>query len=561
MVTQDKSRGTVAPLKAILYRYLAVSRVTIILVISTVIVMSAAAVFAPYIFSRYIDILAEKDNIKPAVIGFLFYAALMGVGLALHQIVQYLSLISSETLGYIAGEAFFDRLLKKTIDFFINNNAAEVQSAQMRGAQALTILSQLILVVFIPGLTQIIFAIIIMGAVIDPEIMIFVVIYGIFFVGLTFFMNRNTRKYLEAAASAAQAHAKFVGNAVLGMEALRYFGVTKWMSERFAQSARSVLETWKKFSVIRMKFAILFGLGLTIQFSATFLFLVPRLSGGTITIGDIVLFNMLLLQLNQPFEMIGTAIDDMVRARAQFRPYAQMWAAPEETIGRIRLQPSKSKGVLEFKDVEFFYAEGGGVSNVSFVAKRGCVTFIVGESGAGKSTVLKLALKTLEPQKGEVLLDEVDLHQVERDDWYGTIGVVPQDSLLLNDTLHANIVLGRPYEEVRLHSAARKAAIYDRIKSMPMGFNTVVGERGLKLSGGEQQRIAIARALYMEPKFLFLDEVSSALDEATEKAIMDHIRRVAGEVTVIAVTHRRQLINASDNVVVLPGPGITLTPK
>lgn len=179
----------------------------------------------------------------------------------------------------------------------------------------------------------------------------------------------------------------------------------------------------------------------------------------------------------------------------------------------------------------------------------GAITFIIGETGSGKSTVLRLALKTVEPSKGQIRVDGVDLFEVNRRDWYASVGIVPQEVMLLNDTLAANIALGRPIDQQRLRVAAAKAAILNRIEEFPDGFSTIVGERGLKLSGGERQRIAIARALYGEPKFLLLDEASSALDEATEAAIMDHIRRVAGEVTVLAITHRKCTIRQTDNVI------------
>lgn len=165
--------------------------------------------------------------------------------------------------------------------------------------------------------------------------------------------------------------------------------------------------------------------------------------------------------------------------------------------------------------------------------------------------MFRLALKSLAPVTGRITADGVDLRKINRADWYAAIGVVPQEVMLLNDTLTTNIVLGRPLDGDRLRSAAARAAILERIEAMPLGFDTVVGERGLKLSGGERQRIAIARALYADPKILFLDEASSALDDATEREIMDQIRRIAGDVTVLAITHRKGTIRAGDHVVAL----------
>ncbi|WP_234844156.1 ATP-binding cassette domain-containing protein [Sinorhizobium meliloti] len=147
------------------------------------------------------------------------------------------------------------------------------------------------------------------------------------------------------------------------------------------------------------------------------------------------------------------------------------------------------------------------------------------------------------------MADETDLARITSDDWFAHVGVVPQDVALLNDTLSVNIVLGRPFDLHRLHKAAMQASILSRIEAMPEGFETVVGERGLKLSGGERQRVAIARALYGEPAILILDEASSALDDDTERQIMDGLRDLADDLTILAVTHRVSSIRPGDQIV------------
>jgi ABC-type multidrug transport system fused ATPase/permease subunit len=202
-----------------------------------------------------------------------------------------------------------------------------------------------------------------------------------------------------------------------------------------------------------------------------------------------------------------------------------------------------------FEDVGYAYGNGRGVKDIRFTAERGAITFLVGETGSGKSTIFKLALKSVEPDQGRILVDGLDLATIDRADWYGAVAVVPQDVVLLNESLSDNILLGRPRDETRLRRAAEKAAILPFIEALPEDFETKVGERGLKLSGGERQRIAIARALYGDPAVLFLDEASSALDEATERDIMDHIRLLARDVTVVAITHRRSVIAATDSVI------------
>ncbi len=209
---------------------------------------------------------------------------------------------------------------------------------------------------------------------------------------------------------------------------------------------------------------------------------------------------------------------------------------------------SITAGKLAFVDVAFHYENGRGVEHVSFTATRGQMTFLVGETGCGKSTLFKLALKSLEPDVGQIFVDGTDLRDIAQAQWFSNIGVVPQDIMLLNDTIRTNLILARSLDENRLRDSTRKAAVLDFIESLPQGFDTVVGERGLKLSGGERQRIAIARALYAQPKFLFFDEASSSLDEETEKDIMLNVRKLVDEVTVIAITHRKQIIESTDQV-------------
>jgi ATP-binding cassette subfamily B protein len=540
------------PLRQILGDFWGSSYGTLVLVVITVIASSAASVSAPYLFSRLINQLSAGGWERTIAIGVTAYAVLIGLALALQHIVQFLSYMSAEKLGLVARTRFFKRLIRKSIHFFVEHNPAEIQATQMAGGQALAILMQVGLMTFLPGGAQLIITLAVLGGTINPLLVLMVILYGAVFVALTNFVTRSTRPDLEDAITAIQENAKFVGNAIGAMETLRYFGSAQWMSERFAESADRSFTSWRRYSMKRMGYAGVYGIALTFEFAVTFAFLIPRYQEGLLTVGDIVLFNALLLQLNQPFEMIGRAIDDVNRSYSSFLPFARMWAAPEEPTVTQHANFTPRKGTLEFNDVGFSYDNGRSIEKISFTAERGKITFIVGETGSGKSTIFKLTLNSLRPTTGEIRIDDVNLADIDRSDWYAAIGVVPQDIVLLNDTLRTNIVLGRVFSEPRLRSACSKAAILERIEEMAEGFDTVVGERGMKLSGGERQRIAIARAIYAEPKVLFLDEASSALDEATEREIMDHIRKIVDEVTVLAITHRKIAIRPTDVVIELP---------
>ncbi len=540
------------PLGYIYSRYFRQSWGLLILVAFIVLTSAIAGVAAPYVFSRMIDTMQADSWGETIIWGFVAYAILFGLSSALSGMVNYMAMMSAENLNYIAGVSFFQRLLKKQVSFFIEHNPAEIQQAKSRGQNAIYTLVQLGIIVLIPGLVQILASLGVLGATINMEIVAIVIVYGLAFVAFTYFSNKWTRPYLDAAIKADQTSSKFVGNSINAMETLRYFGGDEWISRKFEENATEVLTSWTKFGMRQIAYTAVFGAALALQFAITFAVLVPRYRAGELSVGDIVLFNALLLQLNRPFQMIGTAIQDLMRSYSRFVPFAKMWAAPEEPDAppdsdRLRLKA----GLIRFEDVGFAYRDETTVEHVSFTAERGRINFLTGPTGSGKTTLFKLALKSLEAKSGRIMVDDTDLAAIARADWYSVIGVVPQEIMLLNDTLEANIVLGREHDESRLRRAAERASILRFIDGLAEGFQTTVGERGLKLSGGERQRVAIARALYADPEILFLDEASSALDERTEAEIMGELRRLAGETTIIAITHRRTVISAGDNIIEL----------
>nr|WP_255626312.1 ABC transporter ATP-binding protein [Xanthomonas sp. NCPPB 1067] len=541
-----------SPVAEIVLAYLRSERWALARVVAVVLVASVATVAAPYLFSRLIDRLPQAG--APALAwAFVAYAGLLGLGSALQQTVQYLSFMRSENLGFIASTRYFAAILRKTSAFFVEHNPAEIQAAGEKGRSGLKILVQLALVAFIPGVMQILLSLLTLGALIDLQLVIVVATYGAAAIGLSTLATRRARVHLEAATAAGQANARFVGNAMNAMETLRQFGSHAWMTQRFEQRAQVVRDSWRAYVLQRLGYIAMLGAGLAIQFSITFVLLLPRYQAGAISIGDLVLFNLLLLQLNTPFEALARAIDDVARARAMLVPLVALWNAPEESRVHHASRLVPGAGRIVFDRVSHHYDNGRGVADVSFCAERGGITFVTGETGAGKSTLFKLALKSLEPESGRILVDGTDIAGIDRADWHALVAHVPQDVVLLNETLADNILLGRARDDARLRAAAAKAAILPLLDALPQGLETVVGERGLKLSGGERQRIAIARALYGDPAILLLDEASSALDETTQREVMAHVRMLAHEVTVLAITHRQTGIASTDRVITLPG--------
>jgi ABC-type multidrug transport system fused ATPase/permease subunit len=546
-----KTSASNSPVAEILVAYWRSDWRALLSVAAIVLLSSASSIAAPYLFSRLIDRLPKEAFALDLAWAFVAYAALVGFASALLRIVQFLSVITAENLGFIASTQFFNRILKKRAEFFVAHNPAEIQNAATQGRGALVTFVQIGLIVLVPSALQIALTLLTLGALLNLQVVATVVAYGCVAIGLAVIVSRRSKGSLSAAMTAAQDNARFVGNAMNAMETLRHLGSHHWMSQRFTEKARNVRDHWHAYMLRGIAMSVMLGLSLAAQFAINFLLLLPNYQAGALTIGDLVLFNTLLLQLNHPFEMIANTLDNFARARAQLVPLTAMWQAPEEDESPHSTRFAPQDGRILFESVGFAYGNGRGISDVSFTARRGAITFIVGDTGAGKSTIFKLALKSIEPQQGRILVDDIDFASISRADWYRAVAVVPQDVVLLNESLADNILLGRPRDDTRLRDVAAKAAILSFIEALPAGFDTNVGERGLKLSGGERQRIAIARALYGNPSALFLDEASSALDDGTERDIMSHVRALSADVTVLAITHRRSVIAPTDTVVEL----------
>ncbi|QIC71753.1 ATP-binding cassette domain-containing protein [Acinetobacter indicus] len=540
-----------------------ISKIYIVIIVFSIVASSMLLVLGPYIFSNIIDSYNGSEEsliVKNIFIGFLLYSILIGLSLIFKNTINYLSIVISQNVNYIAATSFFKNIIKKRSIFFIKHNPTEIQAIQNQGSQAVDILVQLMLMMIIPGIVQIVFSTALLGSKIDSIIVLTVSIYGLFFITFSYYSNKWTSKYLNNTVQEGQKNAQLVGNSIAMIEVLQLFNSTKWINNKFESRSKLILDNWKHFALNRVKYTLLFGLALTLQFIITFYILIPKLDNGEISIGDIVLFNTLLLQLNYPFEMIGISIERIIQSYNEFKPFSKMWNEDNKVSKENVVKNSNSSELdinnpdlnkLEFKNVSYKYGNGRGISNLSFSTQKGSITFLSGKSGSGKSTIFKLVLKQISPQSGNIFINNINLNTIKDEFWYSNIGVVPQEIMLLNDSIEANIVLGREYDYEKLVIAAKKASIFNKINELPEKFKTNIGERGLTLSGGERQRISIARALYESPLFLLLDEASSSLDEDTEADIMDNLRKISNETNIIAITHNLNLINSQDNVVKL----------
>ena len=343
-------------------------------------------------------------------------------------------------------------------------------------------------------------------------------------------------------------------DSLINYETVKYFGNEAWEARRYDQN----LARWEEAAVkSQTSLALLNGIqSLIIGVGAVALMLraTAGVSAGRLTVGDLVLINALLLQLYMPLNFLGVVYREIKQSLADMDRLFRLLTVETEIRDDPDARPLRVEGgVVRFEAVDFFYDERRAILHqVDFEIPAGHKVAVVGSSGAGKSTLSRLLFRFYDVQQGRILIDGQDIRQVTQQSLRAAIGIVPQDTVLFNDTIYANIAYGRPgatREEVL--RCAQAAHIHAFIESLPEGYETQVGERGLKLSGGEKQRVAIARTLLKAPRILVFDEATSALDSHFEREIQEELSSMARHHTTLVIAHRLSTIVDADQILVM----------
>lgn len=343
-------------------------------------------------------------------------------------------------------------------------------------------------------------------------------------------------------------------DSLINYEAVKYFNAEKREVERYD----SVMKRYEDASVKAITSLSMTNSANTVVFTvglgAAMIMCALEVKAGTKTIGDFVLINAMMLQLYQPLYFVGLAYREIKQAATDIEAMWSVLAKDPEIRDRAGARPLQvASGVVQFDNVVFAYApERKILKGVSFEVPSGKSLAIVGSSGSGKSTIARLLFRLYNVTSGRILIDGQDIGEVTQISLRTAIGIVPQDTVLFNDTLRYNIRYGLwPATDAEVEDATRLAQLDGLIRAAPEGYETEVGERGLKLSGGEKQRVAIARTILKNPHILVLDEATSALDTRTEKEIQNALERVSRNRTTLIIAHRLSTVVGADEIIVL----------
>ncbi|MDI1261768.1 MAG: ABC transporter ATP-binding protein/permease [bacterium] len=449
-------------------------------------------------------------------------------------------------LAYIT----FVHMHELSLRFHLERKTGGLTRVLERGRSGIEVIVRMVILQLIPTIVEVALLSAVLLWQFDWRYVVAVLITVVVFMGFTYVA---TEWRIEMNDSDTEANTKAI-DSLLNYETVKYFSAEEREAARYDRSMerfeQASVKTYTSLAVLNTGQAVIFTAGLT----ATMLMCVSGIRNGTHTVGDFVMINAMMIQLYQPLNFMGMVYREIKQAIIDIEKMFEVLSRNPEVKDLPGSAPLVvSTGNVRFDDVRFAYdPERPILRGLSFEVPAGKTVAIVGPSGAGKSTISRLLFRLYDVSGGRILIDGQDIKEVTQASLRASIGMVPQDTVLFNDTIRYNIRYGRwDASDAEVEEAARLAQIDSFIKMSPKGYETQVGERGLKLSGGEKQRVAIARTVLKAPPILVLDEATSALDSHTEHEIQESLERVSRGRTSLVIAHRLSTIVGADEIIVL----------
>ena len=535
-------------------------RLRIALAMGLVLAAKGVTLALPFAYKGAVDAMsaAKAGQVDEGLMVALALVAAYGLGRFTSVAFDNLRNIAFERVGQVAtlhlAEDVFHRLHRLSLRFHLARRTGEVTKIIERGTKSIDQMLYFLLFNIAPTIVELIAVGVIFYINFGIELVAATALTVVAYVWVTRAITEwRTKLRREMNDLDGKALHRAV-DSLLNYETVKYFGAEKREEARYAQAARAYAEaairSENSVGLLNMTQSVITNA----LVGAAMAYTVWGWSTGAMTVGDLVLVNALLIQLFRPLDVLGWVYRTI---RQGLIDMAEMFRLIDTDI-EVKDAPGAPALIVRtptvvFDNVTFGYDPGRTILNgLSFEVPAGSTTAIVGPSGAGKSTIGRLLFRFYDPQAGRVLVGGEDIAKVTQDSVRAAIGIVPQDSVLFNESLAYNIAYGAENaDEAMIEQAARDAALTPLIERLPERYATMVGERGLKLSGGEKQRVAIARTLVKNPPILLLDEATSALDTRTEQEILGTLKRLEEGRTTIAIAHRLSTIADSDNILVL----------
>ena len=456
-----------------------------------------------------------------------------------------------------AASETFSHALSLSLDYHQTKRSGALSRTLDRGSRAVDFLLGILVFNLAPTGLQLVFTAVVLWGKYDWPFAVTALgtigLYGALTFAISNWRIRHRRELNEADNEAAGRAV----DALLNYETVKSFGAearaVEGYDEALSAYARASVKATTSLSVLNIVQSFVMNLGLAVMTVLAGL----RVMGGQMTIADVTAIIFILQGLYGPLNILGFAYRQIRQAFIDMEAMEDLRAVDPDVadaLGAVDLPPADRRGAeLVFDQVAFRHtARTAGLEDVNFTAQPGTTVAVVGPSGAGKTTMIRLALRLIDPQRGAVRIDGVDLRQVRQNSLRSAVALVPQDVALFNDSLRANVAFAKPgATDAEVWDALDAAELDEFARNLPEGLETRVGERGLKLSGGERQRVGIARALLADPRLLILDEATSALDSRTEAAIQETLKKARVGRTTLIVAHRLSTVADADEILVL----------
>ena len=530
----------------------------VVLAIILLVLAKVANVYVPILYKQAIDVLgADQATLIVVPIAILIaYGILRVTTVAFGELRDAVFAKVAERAIRTVSLRVFEHLHRLSLSFHLERRTGGLSRAIERGVKGIEFLLTFMLFNILPTLVEVIMVCGILWWFYGVEYAAITFVTISAFIAFTLTVTEWRLKFRRRMNQQdSEAHTKAI-DSLLNYETVKYFGNEAHEARRFDESRQryeeAAVQSKTSLSLLNIGQGAIIAIGLTgITIKAGY-----EVAAGTMTIGDFVLVNTYLIQLYIPLNFLGFVYREIKQSLTDMEAMFELTHIYPEIEDKPGAKPLEVRdGEIKFDNVRFSYdARRNILDNVSFDVPPGQTVAIVGASGAGKSTISRILFRFYDIESGSVRIDGQDISEVQQQSLRAAIGIVPQDTVMFNDSIFYNIAYGNPdASRAEVEEAARLAHIHEFIQVLPDGYETQVGERGLKLSGGEKQRVAIARTILKNPRIMLFDEATSALDSGTEKEIQDNLKEVSRDRSTLVIAHRLSTIVDADQILVLDG--------